>query len=166
MSRLFVIPILVCTVLVPSFAAAQVAAVPGFVPYCVDPYGGSWTPGERCVQPLVAPPTGVPAWTQPTPTPVRPAPAPMVPLIPQYVRPAPVAPAPRNSVMDPWILHALRPAPARPSPLDTMTQLLLLEQLAAARRQPQYAAPAPVAPAPSAVPQDGGWMGGFIKGAK
>jgi hypothetical protein len=90
----------------------------------------------------------------------------MVPLIPQYVRPAPVAPAPRSSVMDPWILHALRPAPARPSALDTMTQLLVLEQLAAARRQPQSAAPAPVYTAPSAVPQDGGWMGGFIKGAK
>jgi hypothetical protein len=56
-----------------------------------------------------------------------------------------VTPPPRTGVIDPWIPLAGQPAPiARPT--DFLAQMLLLQQLAAARRE--YTAPAGVAPAP------------------
>ena len=77
---------------------------------------------------------------------LRPALARLRPLPPVYVAPVYVAPpAPRSGGIDPWIPLAGQPAPiARPS--DFLGQMLLLQQLAAARSQ--YAAPAVVAPTP------------------
>src|SRR5262245_52646201 len=156
MSRVWVVLVLVLvSVGVPSVGQAQ-----GFEPICIDPSGGPWYPGGRCVQPFVRPPTSVPAWLQPAP----PRPAPVVPVVPPPIY---VPPAPAGRGLDPWIPLAGRPAPA-PSSADLLTQMLLLERLAAARAQRQAAPAPPVyrpAPPPPAAPGDG-WMSGFIKGVK
>jgi hypothetical protein len=90
---------------------------------------------------------------------------PPVPPLSTYRAPVAVAPVAPRRGLDPWIPLAVQPAPIA-SPLDLMGQMLLLQQLAAARPRPQ-ATPAPpaVAPAPS-QPAGEGWMSGFITGVK
>jgi hypothetical protein len=128
MLRSALIPVVALVgVLAPSVVRAQ--------EYVVSPCGD----GCARVSVIPAPPTGVPAWLQPKPA-AQPAAQPVVPPMPVYVAP----PAPRGGGIDPWIPLAVQPAPvARPG--DLLGQLLLLQQLRAAR---EYAAPAVVAPTP------------------
>jgi hypothetical protein len=162
-------------VVIPSVVHAQ----PYVLPSCLDPVvisRSSYAPTMPCVPPVlprvppVLPlaPTDVPAWLRPTPAPIPP-PLTWVPAYvpPVAVPPVMVAPVPVSPGIDPWIPLAVRPAVV-PSPLDLMTQMLVLQQLAAARPHPP-AAPAAVGVAPVPVPPDApgdGWMSGFIKGVK
>lgn len=152
MSRLWLIPVVVLVgVLAPSVGHAQYAVV--------SPCG------DDCarISIIPAPPTGVPAWVWGTP-----APAPVIPPMPLYAPPVYVAPGPTGRGIDPWIPLAVQPPPIA-NPNDLLGQLLLLQQLGAARPRPQrapaprYVAPAPV-PAPAAPGEN--WMSGFIKGVK
>jgi hypothetical protein len=150
MLRIWLIPVVaLISVVIPSVVQAQTYAVP----LCNgvndrNSYGA----------PLPCIPTDVPAWLRPAP-PVPP-PAPMRPAVPAYR-----APAPAGRGLDPWIPLAVAPTPA-PRPLD-LTQLILLQQLAAERRQHQ-AAPTPAVRTPAPPPAASGenWMSGFIKGVK
>jgi hypothetical protein len=163
---------------VPSVVQAQTYVIPG----CTDPAvmsRSSYGSAVPCVPLVPVPPTDVPAWLRPVPMPAPTAPMIAAPVYPAPVYPAPVYPspvypapiyvppvsAPVHHGIDPWIPLAVRPAPIA-SPLDLMTQMILLEQLAAARPQPSAPAPAVRAPAPVPPPQGDGWMSGFIKGVK
>src|SRR5262245_22663896 len=169
MSRVWLMSIVLVSVIVPSVAQAQ-----GYeLPTCTDPAvmsRSSYGRAVPCVPLVPVPPTGVPEWLRPVPIP-QPAllaPPPLSPP-PVYVAPPSVyiapTPTPRTPI-DPWIPLAVRPAPTT-NTLDLLTQMLVLQELAAARRQ--YTAPAPVMPAPAPMPSSmpgDGWMSGFIKGVK
>jgi len=146
--------IVLVSVIVPSVAQAQTSMVypPAGLPTII--YG----PQSSAAPPIytVYPPAGLPTIIYGSPS--------FAPSIPPSVSVAPT-PAPRTPI-DPWIPLAVRPAPTT-NTLDLVTQLLVLQELAAARRQ--YTAPEPVMPAPASRPpatSGDGWMGGFIKGVK
>jgi len=167
MSRVWLLPVVAFVhVIVPSVVQAQ-----GFeLPTCTDPAVISRSSYGRpvpCVPLVPVPPTGVPDWLRPIPIPQPSLTAP-VPPPPVYIVPPPVyvapAPAPLSHGLDPWIPLAGRPAPTT-NTLDLLTQMLVLQELAAARRQPTAPLPVMPMPIPPATAGDG-WMSGFIKGVK
>src|SRR5262245_65938435 len=151
MSRVWLMSVVLVSVIVPSVAQAQT--------YLVYPPAGLPTiicgPQSSAEPPIYTayPPAGLPTVIYGSPSSIPPS---------VYVAPAP---APRTPI-DPWIPLAVRPAPTT-NTLDLVTQMLVLQELAAAQRQ--YTAPEPVMPVPAPVPpstSSDGWMGGFIKGVK